>query len=70
MLPASAGQPDVIAAAHQVDSVRAVASIDAPYEPAHVEHTCAFLEDGVWVLTAEDGGRSRLGELVAATAAA
>jgi methionyl aminopeptidase len=36
---------------------------------AHVEHTCAFLSDGVWVLTAEDGGRSRLGELVATAAA-
>ena len=24
---------------------------------AHVEHTVALLDDGVWVLTAEDGGR-------------
>jgi methionyl aminopeptidase len=31
---------------------------------AHVEHTMALLEDGIWVLTAVDGGRSRLGDLV------
>jgi len=30
----------------------------------HVEHTIALLPDGVWVLTAPDGGRSRLGNLV------
>ncbi|WP_433387788.1 type I methionyl aminopeptidase [Micromonospora sp. KLBMP9576] len=30
----------------------------------HVEHTMALLADGVWVLTAPDGGRGRLGELV------
>lgn len=35
----SFGGAAVIAAAHQVDSVRAVASIGAPYDPAHVEHT-------------------------------
>jgi methionyl aminopeptidase len=33
---------------------------------AHVEHSMALLEDGVWVLTAPDGGRERLGELVTA----
>lgn len=33
---------------------------------AHVEHTMALLDDGVWVLTAPDGGRARLGELVTA----
>jgi methionyl aminopeptidase len=33
---------------------------------AHVEHSIALLDDGVWVLTAEDGGRARLGELVTA----
>ncbi|MCM0673768.1 type I methionyl aminopeptidase [Micromonospora phytophila] len=32
----------------------------------HVEHTMALLPDGVWVLTAPDGGRARLGELVTA----
>jgi methionyl aminopeptidase len=35
---------------------------------AHVEHTMALMEDGVWVLTAQDGGRSRLGDLVSAAA--
>ena len=33
---------------------------------AHVEHSMALLPDGVWVLTAEDGGRARLGDLVTA----
>jgi methionyl aminopeptidase len=33
---------------------------------AHVEHTIALLDDGVWVLTAVDGGRARLGSLVTA----
>jgi methionyl aminopeptidase len=33
---------------------------------AHVEHTMAILADGVWVTTAVDGGRQRLGELVTA----
>jgi methionyl aminopeptidase len=36
----------------------------------HVEHTFAMLEDGVWVLTAADGGRSRMGELLSAQATA
>jgi methionyl aminopeptidase len=31
---------------------------------AHVEHSMALLDDGVWVLTAPDGGRGRLGDLV------
>jgi methionyl aminopeptidase len=35
---------------------------------AHVEHTVALTEDGAWVLTAEDGGRERLGELLCALA--
>jgi methionyl aminopeptidase len=34
----------------------------------HVEHTVAFFADGVWVTTAEDGGRERLGELVTSAA--
>jgi putative redox protein len=34
----SFGGAAVIAAAHQVRSVRAVASIGAPYDPGHVEH--------------------------------
>jgi methionyl aminopeptidase len=37
---------------------------------AHVEHTVAICPDGVWVLTASDGGRERLGDLVTARAAA
>ncbi|MFC0007120.1 type I methionyl aminopeptidase [Micromonospora siamensis] len=32
----------------------------------HVEHSMALLDDGVWVLTAFDGGRGRLGDLVTA----
>jgi methionyl aminopeptidase len=32
----------------------------------HVEHSMALLDDGVWVLTAQDGGRERLGDLVTA----
>jgi methionyl aminopeptidase len=35
---------------------------------AHVEHTMALLPDGVWVLTAPDRGRGRLGDLVAPAA--
>ncbi len=35
---------------------------------AHVEHTMAICEDGVWVLTAADGGRGRLGALASARA--
>jgi methionyl aminopeptidase len=34
----------------------------------HVEHTIALCDDGVWVLTAPDGGRDRLGDLVAQVA--
>jgi alpha/beta superfamily hydrolase len=34
----SFGGAAVIAAAHRLDSVRAVASIGAPYDPGHVEH--------------------------------
>ncbi len=30
---------------------------------SHWEHTVAILEDGIWVLTARDGGARRLGEL-------
>jgi methionyl aminopeptidase len=30
----------------------------------HVEHSIGLFEDGVWVLTAEDGGRERLGDLL------
>jgi methionyl aminopeptidase len=37
---------------------------------AHVEHSIALLDDGAWVLTAVDGGRARLGELLSARATA
>jgi methionyl aminopeptidase len=40
--------------------------VTADGSPAvHVEHTIALCEDGVWVLTAPDGGRERLGDLAA-----
>jgi methionyl aminopeptidase len=35
---------------------------------AHVEHTIALFEDGAWVLTAPDGGRAELGELLTTSA--
>ncbi|GAA4201176.1 type I methionyl aminopeptidase [Actinocatenispora rupis] len=35
---------------------------------AHVEHSVALCSDGLWVLTAPDGGRSRLGDLASALA--
>lgn len=37
---------------------------------AHVEHSVALFEDGVFVLTAEDGGRERLGDLLSAAISA
>jgi methionyl aminopeptidase len=37
---------------------------------AHVEHTIALLDDGVWVLTAPDGGVGQLGDAVASAARA
>ncbi|MGE5763254.1 MAG: M24 family metallopeptidase, partial [Mycobacterium leprae] len=33
---------------------------------AHFEHTFTLTEDGPWVLTATDGGRARLADLLAA----
>jgi methionyl aminopeptidase len=45
--------------------------VTADGSPAvHVEHTIALLDDGVWVLTAPDGGQNRLGDLVAQAARA
>ena len=38
MVGHSFGGAAVLAAAHQVDGVRAVVSVGAPYEPGHVEH--------------------------------
>lgn len=42
-----------------------VATLDGSVA-VHVEHTIALLPDGVWVLTAPDGGRDRLGDLIPA----
>jgi methionyl aminopeptidase len=43
--------------------------VTADGSPAvHVEHSIALCDDGVWVLTAPDGGRERLGDLVAGAA--
>jgi methionyl aminopeptidase len=38
-----------------------VSTVDGTWA-AHWEHTVAILEDGPWVLTAEDGGRSELAQ--------
>jgi putative redox protein len=43
----SFGGAAVIGAAHEVDSVRAVVSIGAPYDPAHVEHHYDALIDRI-----------------------
>lgn len=43
----SFGGAAVIAAAHLVPSIRAVASIGAPYEPSHVEHNYDALVDRI-----------------------
>lgn len=45
-----------------------VVSIDSSVA-AHVEHSIGLFEDGVWVFTAFDGGRERLGDLLTARAA-
>ena len=36
---------------------------------AHWEHTAALMEDGVWVLTARDGGAAALGAIGARVSA-
>ncbi|SFH89326.1 putative redox protein [Nocardioides psychrotolerans] len=43
----SFGGAAVIGAAHEVDSVRAVVSIGAPFEPGHVEHNYDALVDRI-----------------------
>jgi methionyl aminopeptidase len=50
---------------HELEDGWTVVTRDAS-KAAHVEHTMALLEDGVWVTTAPDGGRARLGDLVTA----
>jgi methionyl aminopeptidase len=55
------GRPKVA----ELDDGWTVVTVDGSVA-AHVEHTMAICDDGVWVLTARDGGRSRLGELITA----
>ncbi len=57
------GKPGVA----ELDDDWTVVTIDGSVA-VHVEHTIALCDDGVWVLTAHDGGRSRLGELIASLA--
>lgn len=49
------GSPDTV----ELDDDWTVATRDGSLA-AHWEHTVAVLEDGLWVLTAEDGGRAEL----------
>jgi methionyl aminopeptidase len=49
------GEPDV----RQLDDGWTIATEDGSVA-VHWEHTVALLEDGPWVLTAEDGGRAEL----------
>jgi methionyl aminopeptidase len=44
-----------------------VVSVDGSFA-AHVEHSIGLFEDGVWVFTAPDGGRERLGDLLTSAA--
>jgi methionyl aminopeptidase len=53
------GRPDVAL----LDDDWTVVTVDAS-TAVHVEHTMALCDDGVWVLTAHDGGRARLGDLL------
>jgi len=59
-------------ATQELDDGWTVSTLDGSLA-AHWEHTVALLEDGPWVLTAEDGGRAELakrGVRLSATAAA
>ncbi|GLZ76797.1 methionine aminopeptidase [Actinorhabdospora filicis] len=51
----------------ELDDAWTVVTDDGSFA-AHVEHTIGLCADGVWVLTAPDGGVARLGELVTARA--
>lgn len=53
----------------ELDDEWTVVTVDGS-TAVHVEHTFALLDDGVWVLTAVDGGRSRLDGLISSRAAA
>ncbi|HEY9388965.1 MAG TPA: type I methionyl aminopeptidase [Mycobacteriales bacterium] len=57
------GRPDTA----ELDDGWTVVAVDGSFA-AHFEHTVAVTEDGPWVLTAEDGGRSRLAALGVQTA--
>jgi methionyl aminopeptidase len=52
----------------QLDDGWTIATVDGSWA-AHWEHTVALLDDGPWVLTAEDGGRGRLSRLGVAVSA-
>lgn len=56
------------AATRELDDGWTVVSVDGSYS-AHFEHSVAITEDGPIVLTAEDGGASRLAELGVVAAA-
>jgi methionyl aminopeptidase len=47
-------------ATRELDDGWTVVTVDGSWA-AHWEHTVAILDDGPWVLTAEDGGRAELG---------
>ena len=57
------GKPKVA----ELDDGWTVVTVDGSVA-AHVEHTIAICDDGVWVLTAHDGGKGRLGDLASALA--
>ena len=48
--------------AHELDDEWTVVTDDGS-RASHWEHTVAVLDDGIWVLTARDGGAARLSEL-------
>ena len=55
------GSPEVV----ELDDGWTVVTQDESVS-VHVEHSMAICDDGIWVLTAFDGGRERLGDLVTA----
>jgi len=57
------GSPDTV----ELEDAWTVVTADGSYA-AHVEHSVGLCADGVWVLTATDGGVSRLGDLVTGAA--
>lgn len=59
------GRPDTV----ELEDGWTVVTVDGS-RAVHVEHTFALLDDGVWVLTAHDGGRSRLPGLISGRAEA